>query len=94
MAQCIFQKLPNVFVKNSTIFGQFQKKLSKITKYIQTTKCICPNYQMYLSKMQHVFFQIAKCVCPNYIMYFLEEHEIGLESEPEKELGPWLWTLI
>ena len=28
-------------------------------------KCICPNYKIYLSKLQNIFVQIAKCICLN-----------------------------
>ena len=34
-----------------------------------TTKCICPNGLMYLSKLQNVFAQMAKCICPNCKIY-------------------------
>ena len=33
--------------------------------FVQTTNCICPNWKMYLPKLQSVFVQIAKCICPN-----------------------------
>ena len=37
--------------------------------FVQIAKCICPNFKMYLSKLQIVFVQIAKCICPNCKMY-------------------------
>ena len=34
-----------------------------------SSKCICPKYKMYFSKIQNVFVQIGKCICPNWKMY-------------------------
>ena len=31
--------------------------------------CICPTFQMYLSKLPNVFVQFSKCICPNCQMY-------------------------
>ena len=33
--------------------------------FVQIVKCICPNFEMYLSKLWKVFVQIVKCICPN-----------------------------
>ena len=44
--------------------------------FVQIVKCICPNFQLYLSilpnvivKFPIVFLKIAKCICPNEPMY-------------------------
>ena len=44
------------------------------------TKCICLDYQMYLSWLQNVFVKIIKCICPNYKMYCICHLEIGWAS--------------
>ena len=39
-------------------------------------KCICPNFKMYLSKLQNVFVQFTKCSCPscncNWLLIFTQ----------------------
>ena len=37
--------------------------------FVQISKCICPNFKMYLSKFQNVFVQISKCICSYLEMY-------------------------
>ena len=36
---------------------------------IHPNEHICPNFKMYLSKLQNVFVQIAQYICPNCKMY-------------------------
>ena len=37
--------------------------------FVQISKCICSNCQMYLSKLPILFVQISKCICPNCKIY-------------------------
>ena len=50
---------------NSQLIGQQIPQ----SVFVQMAKCICPNCNMYLSKLQNVFVQIGKCICPNCKMY-------------------------
>ena len=43
-------------------------RLSRLD-FIDILKFICPNCNMYLSKLRNVFVQIVNCICPNCKMY-------------------------
>ena len=43
-------------------------RLSRLD-FIDILKFICPNCNMYLSKLRNVFDQIVNCICPNCKMY-------------------------
>ena len=55
ITQCSF---PNVF-----------DQIAKIDQFAKIGKCICPNWKLYLSKLESVFVQIGKCICPNWKKY-------------------------
>ena len=41
----------------------------ELAKLRQSEQFCCPNWPMYLSKLQNVFVQISKSICPNCKMY-------------------------
>ena len=39
---------------------------------VQIVKCICPNCQMYLSKLSNVFVSIFRCICQDEQIYLFK----------------------
>ena len=63
-------------------------------------KCICPNCNMYLSKLQNVFVEIVKYICPHVLV---ESCDKGKADRWQARLWlmikhcwemarPWMWT--
>ena len=52
-------------------------------------KCICPNCQMYLSKLLNVFVQIVKCICPHCQIYLYVHHVLMNWLTPHTALPPF-----
>ena len=75
---CAFGPLPvcgldqSIYFLRSPISPFAQMKFPEcfhLSLRIHPNEHICPNFKMYLSKLQNVFVQIAQYICPNCKMY-------------------------